>query len=301
MGRTVGENPLVGIFPGQGSEYLGMLRSLKGYTIVDKVFGEVKKLSGVDLYRFIMEGPLDTLKKPLNAQLSVFGVSVCYWELLKKRYKFKTLAGHSLGFYTALYASGAVGLKDSIKVIIEAQRAIEEISDNGRWAMTAIIGLRVDECEVLCANAGDVYVANVNSMTQVVISGKRDMVKYVTEKAIERGALSIREIDIPYPLHSPFMIGIGKRLMPFINGIRIEEPSIPVFDHTGRGFLKKQEIMSVLSEQLENKVLWRDVIMGLDSHVFLEVGPSDVLSKMVKWIKRDAEVITAEEIICRNS
>ncbi len=285
---------IAGLFPGQGSEYPGMLRPLAGHPCAAQIFSRIRELSGRDLYGLAMDGPEDALRSALNAQLSVFGVSACYWELLKGRYGFSALTGHSLGFYTALYAAGSIGFDDAVNIIVEAHRAIEETAGEGQWAMAAIIGLKVEDCEELCAKAGGVYVANINSATQAVVSGRADMVKYVSGAAIERGALNVRHLPIAYPLHSPFMSGIEGRLMPVVRRMKISEPQIPVQDHTGGGRLDGEGIKGVLSGQLQRKVLWRDAVLGIGADRFIEVGPSDVLTKLVRWIDRDAEVMTAE-------
>jgi len=274
-----------------------MLRPLAGHPCAERVFSRIKELSGRDLYGLAMDGPEDALRSALNAQLSVFGASACYWELLKGRYGFSALTGHSLGFYTALYAAGSIGFEDAVKIIMEAHRAIEETAGEGQWAMAAIIGLKAEDCELLCAGAGGVYVANINSASQTVVSGKADMVKYVSGAAIEMGALSVRHLPIAYPLHSPFMAGIVERLSPVVRQMKISEPQIPVLDHTGGGRLDGEGIKGVLSGQLQRKVLWRDAVLGMGADRFIEIGPSDVLTKLVRWVLRDAEVMSAETLI----
>jgi len=294
LGGIIGAHKTIGLFPGQGSEHREMFVPLRECLSdeLERVFGRINALSGRDILGRSIRGALD-------AQLAVFGTGACYWEALSKRFEFDALLGHSLGFYTALYASGSIGLDEAIGIIIEAQRAIEEISNGRHWEMAAIIGLKVDECEQLCKKIGGVFVANINSASQAVISGKADMVNYLLKKALEAGALSVKTIGIPYPLHSPFMKGIKDILRPFVLNMDIKEPIIPVFDHTEGGILDRKGIIETLAGQLEKKVLWKDTLLKTMGKRFIEIGPSSVLSKLVRWIDRDAEATPAEEIICK--
>lgn len=305
MGRAFGSDKIVAVFPGQGSEYPGLLAPFErcqAYSdIVRNVFERLSEISGRDIYLIAKDGSDKELRDALNAQLLVFGTSVCYWKALKERYEFSALAGHSLGFYTAAYASGALGFEDAVRIIIEAQRAIEEISKGIEWAMAAVIGLKVEQCEALCRAAGEVYLANVNSATQSVISGKAVMVEYLTQEALKAGALSVKELAIPYPLHSPFMNGIKSRLGSFVSNLDIKEPQIPIFGHIeGRErFLDREGIAETLAGQLERKVIWRDVVLGIGARRFIEIGPASVLTKLTRWIDRDAQALCAEELICQ--
>lgn len=176
MGRTFKEMLIAGLFPGQGSEYVGMLTHLKGFRATAEVFEIISEFAQRDIMSLALEGPDKDLRQPLNAQLSVFGTSVCYWNLLKERFNFYALSGHSLGFYSALYAANSLKLEDCISVIIEAHKAIEEICGKQKWTMTAVIGLKFQDVERICERVGDVFVANINSSTQVVLSGKEDAV-----------------------------------------------------------------------------------------------------------------------------
>lgn len=314
MGGVVTEAKVTvaGMFPGMGSEHEGMLDRLEGEAVLREVFGTIDRLSGRDILARFKKDPSGVLEAPLDALLCVFGVSVCYWELLKDKYEFKALAGHSGGFYAALYAAGSLGLDECVTIIMEAQKAIESISidsisgDQRQWNMAALFGLKADECEGLCKNEGkgEVYVSNINSATQIVIAGRAGAVAAVSEAATARGALGVTPLNVGFPLHTLFMEGIGDMLRPIVRDLDVREPAIPVIDHTlghtldhtaGKvldgDVLDAGGVGAVLCGQLEKQVLWRDVVMRLDGCGFLEIGPSDVLSKLVRWIKRDALVV----------
>lgn len=289
-----------GIFPGQGSEFPGMAEQLKEYPVTGEIFSVISKIAGSDILKLALEGPEEALREPLAAQLSVFGTSACYWHLLRERIVFQGLAGYSLGFYSALYAASSISLEDCVRIIIKANKAILDITEGTEGLMAAIIGLRISEIEDICKAAGNVFVSNISSATQIVVSGMRDDVRKACQKALAAGALHCRELPIPFPLHTPLMTGIGERLEPFVKSIEIKPPAIPVISHIDSRILKLEDIAEVICGQLTRKVAWKDTVIffaGAGTTRFLEIGPSDVLSKLVRWIVRDAESVHAGEVL----
>lgn len=295
---------IAGIFPGQGSEYPGMIENIKRLEITRDIFSAISTIADRDIFSVALEKNGEKLGEPLNAQLSIFGTSACYWHLLHKETNFNGLAGHSLGFYSALYAAGSLSLEDCVRTIMKVHEMIEETSQNKKGAMASVIGLKTEEVENICADSGDVFVSNINSATQIVISGDEAGVKKACEAALKAGALSIKGLPIPYPLHSPMMLGIEALLKPFIREIEIKKPSIPVISHINNIVLDTDDIAEVLCGQLTRKVAWLDTVKYFsDAGIsrFIEIGPSDVLSRLARWINRDAEAMKAEEMIhCQN-
>jgi [acyl-carrier-protein] S-malonyltransferase len=162
------------------------------------------------------------------------------------------------------------------------------------------MGLKTELVEDICRQAGDVFVSNINSATQTVISGWRDDMLAACLMASEAGALGVKELPILFPLHSPLMQGIGSIISPFLASIEISEPAIPLLSHLDGRPLDAEGIADVLREQLTRKVLWRDAVRAIRQKGisrFVEIGPSDVLSKLVRWIERDAESFRAEELL----
>jgi [acyl-carrier-protein] S-malonyltransferase len=293
------------IFPGQGSEYPGMLSSIRKAKITGEIFSRINHVVGKNILEAAEDQTDHGLNDPVVSQLAVFGVSACYWHLLSKKEDFQSVAGHSLGFYAALYASGAVSLEDCAGIIVHVQKAIESVSGNKSGLMASIMGLRTEQVEEICSQLEDVYVSNVNSLTQNVISGRKDAVQSACSMALEDGALSVKELSIYYPLHSPLMNGIEDVIRHFVAPLEIKEPKVPVMSHIDSVPLHAGDIAHVLSMQLTRKVLWRDTVKairqsGIDR--FVEVGPSDVLSNLVRWIERDADSLRAEELVtCQTS
>jgi len=288
------------IFPGQGSEYTGMLACIREEAILSDIFNRISAVAGSDiLTAALSEGPAGLADIRIS-QLAVFGTSVCYWHLLRESERFHCLAGHSLGLYAALYAAGSVSLEDCADIILKVQEAIEMVSGNRPGLMASIIGLKTGEMEDICRETGGVYVSGVNSATQTVISGWEEHTRKACRAAQEAGALGSKELPISFPLHSPLMNGVEDIISPLLSSLGIREPAIPLLSHLDGYPLDAAGIVRVLTGQLTRKVLWRDTVKairqkGIDR--FIEIGPSDVLSNLVRWVERDAEACRAEELV----
>jgi [acyl-carrier-protein] S-malonyltransferase len=167
--------------------------------------------------------------------------------------------------------------------------------------MTAIIGLKSDIIDDICKGIPDVFVANINSATQVVVSGRLEQISKVEEVVLKEGALDVKRLDINVPLHSPLMKGVGDLIGEGIRNIELSGPGIPVVGHTNPEILDDvDKIRDVICNQLTRRVLWRDAVSFMQEqgvNEYIEVGPSDVLSKIIRWIHRDAIAITSEEIM----
>jgi len=288
------------IFPGQGSEYPGMLSGLSKAPITAEVFGRIDHVAKRDVLAALQGHADHGLGDPVVSQLAVFGASACYWDLLRQREDFQCVAGHSLGFYAALYASGALTLEDCASLIITIQQAIQTVSGQRPGLMASIMGLRTEQVEEICGQLDDVHVSNINSITQTVISGWKNAVGTACSMALEDGALAVKELAIPYPLHSPLMSSVQDLIMPFIQSLTIRGSQVPVISHLDGTRLDAKGIAHVLATQLGRKVVWRDTVKAIrqmEINRFVEVGPSDVLSKLVRWIERDAQSLRAEELV----
>ncbi|MEE9524749.1 MAG: ACP S-malonyltransferase, partial [Thermodesulfovibrionales bacterium] len=267
---------IAGIFPGDGSEYPGMSELIGSCDIepIDVDFN----------IRNINEG---VLKDRLNAQVSVYLVSTFLWDRFRDVIEISFVSGHSLGFYSALYAAGVITRKDGVEILKTAYSAIKEVTSGVEGGMTAIIGLKSDIINDICKGIPDVSIANINSATQVVVSGLLDHIGKVEEIVLREGALDVKRLNIDAPLHSLLMNGIGDLIGEGIKDIELSGPGIPVVDHTSPEILDDvDKIRDVLCNQLTRRVLWRDAVSFMQEqgvHEYIEVGPSDVLSKIVRW------------------
>jgi [acyl-carrier-protein] S-malonyltransferase len=262
------------IFPGIGSERDGMLSLVKENFLKDLNLADEKEL---------------TLQK------SIYAVSASLWDGFKSRYKFSLLAGHSLGFYSALYAANSIDYKTGLYLISFAHRAIKKATGNNAFGMTAIIGIRWDIIENFCRGLKNIYIANINSATQVVVAGYLESLKEFEKRIYDEGAFKVLRLSINYPLHTPILKGSSDFMREAIKDIEIKQPSIPIVDHTtGEILTSLEQIKETLTNQFTRKVIWRDVVMKMWQYGvrrFVEVGPGEVLSKITRWIERDAEVI----------
>jgi len=277
-----------------------MLSCIKEAGITSDIFTTLNAIAERDiLTAALTENPQELADIRLS-QLALFGTSACYWHLLRESERFDCLAGHSLGLYAALYASGSVSLEDCARIILKVQDAIEMVTGNRTGLMASIMGLKTDEVETICTETGSVYVSNVNSATQTVISGLEAHTRKACGAAMKAGALGSRELPICFPLHSPLMRGVEDIISPFISSINIHAPAIPLFSHVDGALLDAAGIARLLTGQLTRSVLWRDTVNAIKQQGitrFVEVGPSDVLSKLVRWIDRDTESLKAEELV----
>ncbi len=287
------------IFPGLGSEYPGMLSCIADESVVAEIFGTLGDVAGSDLLA-AAAGTNGGFADLRAAQLSVFGTSICYWHLLRERSQYTHIAGHSLGFYAALCAAGSVAFEDCAAIIMKVQDAIEKSSGGMPGLMASVIGMRTADVEALCRRVGSVYVSNVNSATQTVISGLADRTRAVCGEARTAGALSVKELSIPYALHSPLMQGIEDILSVSLADIEVRRPAVTVVSHLDGAALDAAGIRLTLADQLTRQVRWIDAVKALrqaGAERFVEVGPSDVLTKLVRWIERDADAHRAEELV----
>lgn len=261
------------IFPGIGSEREGMKALIK-----EDLFKQIDISCGEDIL----------------VQQSIYAASASLWDKAKLVYPICLIAGHSLGFYSSLYASGSIDFKTGLYLINFVHNAILKMTGSKTFYITAIIGIKRDIIEYLCRDFNNVYIANINSATQVVISGPAGSIDEIEKKVIKEGALKVQRLSIKYPVHTPFLKGIEEIMDPVVEKLEIKTPQIPIVDHTTAEILiSPEQIKKTLLGHLARKVVWLDVIKKMwqkGIRKFIEVGPGDILSNITKWIERDAEV-----------
>lgn len=289
--------PLGAIFPGQGSQSVGMLSELAAqYDTVRKTFSEASERLGYDLWRLVQEGPADALNATENAQPAVLTAGISLWRIWHEEGGAPPIlmAGHSLGEYTALACAGVIDFADAVSLVAHRGRLMQEAVAVGHGAMAAVIGLGVDELEELCQRfaRGDVVsCANFNAPAQAVIAGDKEAVGRVVSEAKALGASRVVLLPVSVPSHCALMEPAAERLAERLRGIHLCRPAIPVVHNVDA--LTRNEpdaIADALAAQMYQPVRWVDVVqamtrMGVDTLV--ELGPGSVLTALCRRIDRD--------------
>lgn len=296
------------IFPGQASQYVGMASDLyEKYDLAKKYFDQANEIMGTDLMSICFNGPEEELKKTFLTQPAIFVHSTIAAALLnEKGIHPNSVAGHSLGEYSALVAAGALDYKSGLKLVKERSRLMHEAGQNNPGTMGAIIGLTTEQVNDICNNLkndGIVQPANFNSPGQIAISGDRETVLKALDAAKSIGARKAIELVVSGAFHSPLMMDAQNGLAEALNKSTIKDTTVPVYTNvTAKPETSGMEIKQLLLKQLTSPVLWQDIMtcMVKDGYTeFIEVGPGKVLKGLLKRIDRDSNCDlcgTAEQI-----
>jgi len=284
------------VFPGQGSQFVGM-----GKELAEKFLDQANVILGFDLKKLCFEGPAEELKRTEIQQPAIFAVSAAAYELLKaKSISCGCVAGHSLGEYSALYAAGAISFDDGVRTVHLRGKFMQEAVPAGTGAMAAVLGGERDRIKEICREVGNVWPANFNSPGQVVISGKKESVEIASGKLRAAGAKRIIPLVVSAPFHCPLMQPAADKLAAELEKIEIKDAKFPFIANVTADYVTKGgEIKKLLIKQVTSSVLWEDSVRKLvadGTKSFVEVGPGKVLTGLIKNIDPDVEVKTYDEI-----
>lgn len=295
------------LFPGQGSQSIGMLSDLAAeYPVIDETFREAGEVLGFDLASLVREGPSDELNRTENTQPALLAAGVAVWRALQigRNAPIAGLAGHSLGEYTALVCAGALDFSDALALVRARGLYMQEAVPEGQGAMAAILGLDDEAirrvCRELNSDTHVVEAVNFNAPGQVVIAGEAATVECAMAGCKEAGAKLVKKLAVSVPSHCALMRPAARRLEAMLSNAVIYAPRLPVFhniDATPRS--EPEGIREALVRQLYSPVLWVDTINALNAQgagVFLECGPGKVLSGLNKRIRRDIESIALHDV-----
>ena len=289
-------NAIAFIFPGQGSQSLGMLGELAGsFSEVRETFGSASEILGFDLWSLASRGPAEQINLTRNTQPLMLAAGFSAWRIWcrQSRIRPRWMAGHSLGEYTALACAGALAFADAVRLVAERGRLMQEAIAPGAGAMAAILGLDDKQVAEVCADASgsDVVAAvNFNAPGQVVIAGHAEAVKRAVEAAKAKGAKRSVMLPVSVPSHCNLMRPAAEQLKASLRAITIRAPEIPVIHNVDVVSHEAPDaIRDALTKQLYSPVRWADSVnfmhdQGVGS--FIECGPGKILSTLNKRIVR---------------
>jgi [acyl-carrier-protein] S-malonyltransferase len=277
------------VFPGQGSQYVGMLRDFaEGDPPSRELIEQADRLLGVPLSSVCLNGPEDELRQTKNTQPAIFLHSMVAARALKGVTP-SMAAGHSLGEYSALVIAGAIDFEDALRLVRLRGELMQQAGEEQRGTMAAVVGLAPEALAEVCSTAsaaGVVQPANFNSPGQVVISGSVEGVRRAMELAKAAGAKIVKELVVSGAFHSPLMAGAGKGLRQALSGVHLRDAKIPVYANvTARPVRAAEEIRDLLNRQLTSPVRWDETArnMAADGATdFIEIGPGKVLQGLIK-------------------
>ncbi len=292
------------LFPGQGSQYSGMGCELaQNFPTARGVFEAADAALGFPLSRICFEGPAEELQLTANTQPAILTVSAAAAQVLAdKGVRPAFVAGHSLGEYSALVASGAISLADAVKLVRKRGEYMQQAVPVGVGAMAALLGMEPAAVEALCNEAAQgevVSPANLNSPGQIVIAGHTTAVQRAVELAKTRGAKRAIMLNVSAPFHCALMKPAGDRLAVDLDGLQIEEPTALLVNNAEAQIVRSPDaIRDGLKRQVTAPVRWAESMQRLlDEGVdlFVEVGPGKVLSGLMRQIDRNAKCLHVED------
>lgn len=296
------------VFPGQGSQAVGMSRSFYDSSAAAReAFEEANTVLGYDIKGIAFSGPKETLDLTENTQPSLLVASVAALRALKERIDFTPAyyAGHSLGEYTALVAAGTLSFRDAVKIVRLRGKFMQESVPEGVGKMCAIIGLDIDSVKVVCDSASIgtsvVVPANINGPEQVVISGHAAAVDIAAGLAKERGARMVIPLKVSAPSHSPLMEGAARKLYDELKKVKLNGFLAPVITNVDAAPCEDaSRTLEMLTRQITSPVRWVDTIRRMKkegvTHI-IEIGPGKVLTGLVKRIDKEMATLNLSEAV----
>lgn len=284
------------IFPGQGSQYVGMAKDLFDKSVEAKeMIKTADDILGINLSYIMFNGPEDELKQTQYTQPAIFLHSVILGSIIRTL-DADAAAGHSLGEYSAYVASGAIQFHEAIKLVRDRGVAMQEAGDLNKGTMAAIVGLESEKVEMICTEAsleGVVQCANFNSPGQIVISGSLNGVKKAMELCKNAGAKIVKELVVSAAFHSPLMQPAKEKLKSALEATNFYNSKMPVYTNvTAKPANEIEEMKGLLHEQITAPVKWDETIRNMISdgvEEFYEIGPGNVLQGLIKRINPDVK------------
>lgn len=294
------------VFPGQSSQEVGMGRDLiKKYREADELFNEANDSlieEGIDLKTLCLEGPEEELNKTANSQPAILTLSYILFTLLRNNnVRPDIIAGHSLGEYSALVSASAIRFKDAVRLVRKRGQYMQDATPTGFGSMAAIISLNQEKMKTtiktVCREEA-IEVANYNSPYQIVVSGKNEAIEKLLKFGEKDEEINIIPLRVSAPFHSTYMSRAKGQLADYLQNIIIQNPRIPLISNVTADYVRTEgEIKQALIEQMIRPVRWIDIIHRIEAEgidCYIEVGPGNVLKKLIKQIIPKAKVYNAD-------
>ena len=305
------------IFPGQGSQSIGMMNSFRKLPVVNEVIEESSDTLKENLFELIDNGPEEKLNLTINTQPVILACSLAIWKLFLSKCPSCIpgyFAGHSLGEYSALTAANAFTLTEAVGLVRYRADIMQSITSPGDCGMAAVIGLNLELIQSICKEVNDkvllseakqdfpkiVEVANINSDKQIVLSGAKEALEATIEKLNKLGEkVRIVELPVSAPFHSSILMPIESLLAKKLELLNIQKPQIPTLgNYHAEVYGSVEEIRSILPKQAHSVVQWKasiDKMLQLGVSVFVECGPGKVLSGLIRQINRRVKVLSLRD------
>ncbi len=293
------------IFPGQGSQHVGMGKELAdNFKVARETFEEADEALGFSISSLCFDGPEEDLKLTQNTQPAILTMSVAGLRVLSEETGIQPalLAGHSLGEYSSLTAAGAIGFADAVRTVRLRGTFMQEAVPPGEGAMAAILGLEAGDVDEICKQAAQgevVSPANFNSPWQIVISGHAGAVSRAVEYAMERDAKKAVMLAVSAPFHCSLMKPAAEKLKEALKDIPVSDISIPVISNADASpYPSKDEIKQLLVKQVDHPVRWDESMREVAKRniaAVIEIGPGKVLSGLMRRITKEVKTANLEK------
>lgn len=275
------------VFSGQGSQYVGMGKDLyQNYPIAKGTFDKASEILGRDIISTILESDKENLTKTENAQIAVFVTSIAAYRVFESECDVLPVvaAGHSLGELSALTAAGAFSFEEALLLVRDRAMYMKNACQEKTGMMCAISNMLPSEVIKLCETKENIWISNINTKKQVVISGEKEKVQFFAEELKEKGAL-VTELQVAGAFHSGLMKNASESMKSRVQNITINEPVIPVISNTNAKFEGKNDIAKNIYRQIVMPVLWSETIkrmIELGVQAVVEFGAGHALSNMIR-------------------
>lgn len=292
------------IFPGQGSQSVGMGKDLyDNFPEARQVFEEADDALRFSLSKMCFEGTAEDLALTANTQPAILTTSIAVLRAMEANGfpKPDYVAGHSLGEYSALVAAGAMSFADAVKTVRKRGTYMQEAVPPGVGAMAAILGSDLETVEMVCLEVAGEHIcspANINSPSQIVIAGTAEAIDHACERLKDKGAKRAIKLNVSAPFHCALMYPAQEKLSKDLQEINFQDLNYPVIENvTAEANSKAERVPIALTEQVSSPVRWSQSVENLISNgvdTFIEVGAGKVLSGLVKQINRDVRILNIE-------